>query len=110
MPGGDFESFLDGLRRDRPWLPPALARRLARAYGTRVDKLLGSASRLHDLGRDLGAGLTEREVDYLVREEWARSADDILWRRSRLGLRGGPALAARVSDHLAHAGADAVSG
>jgi glycerol-3-phosphate dehydrogenase len=83
---------------------------LALAYGTRIDRLLGSAARIEDLGRDLGAGLTEREVDYLVREEWARSADDILWRRSKLGLHGGPALAANLTEYLAQSKADALPG
>ena len=66
-----------------------MALRYARAYGTRVDKVIGNAGRLADLGENLGADLYAAEVDYLVREEWARSADDILWRRSKLGLRIG---------------------
>ena len=78
--------FLAELQRARPFLPAPLARRLARAYGTRVDRLLGSATQLADLGEDLGGGLTEAEVDYLVREEWAQTPEDILWRRSKLGL------------------------
>ena len=61
-------------------------RRLAHAYGTRVALLLGDARSMEDLGRDFGAGLTAAEVRYLVRHEWARSAEDILWRRTRLGL------------------------
>ena len=100
MPKADFEPFFSNLRARHAWLPPALARRLGRAYGTRLDALIGDARRLDDLGRDLGAGLSEREVDYLVRNEWARTADDILWRRSKLGLRGGPALAANLAAHL----------
>jgi glycerol-3-phosphate dehydrogenase len=110
IPDGDFVAFCAALRRQKPWLPADLARRLARAYGTRIEKLLGAAGRFEDLGRDLGAGLTEREVEYLVREEWALSADDILWRRSRLGLRGGQALAANLTHHLERIGATAVSG
>jgi glycerol-3-phosphate dehydrogenase len=105
LPGGDlanadFDAFLSGLRARCPWLPAALAGRLGRAYGTRVDAVVGDARRLDDLGRDLGAGLTEREVDYLIRNEWARTADDILWRRSKLGLRGGPRLQASVAAYL----------
>jgi glycerol-3-phosphate dehydrogenase len=87
MPRGDFDAFVATLLRDRPWLPPALARRLARAYGTRCTVILGEARDLAGLGRDLGAGLTEAEAAYLVDTEWARSAADILWRRSKLGLR-----------------------
>ncbi len=86
MPGADFDAFLAELEAARPWLPEGLARRLARAYGTRVEALLGSARGLEDLGEDLGGGLTEAEVDYLMDREWAASAEDILWRRSRLGL------------------------
>jgi glycerol-3-phosphate dehydrogenase len=73
---------------------------LSGAYGTRVERLLGDARRLEDLGRDLGAGLTEREVDYLVREEWACTADDILWRRSKLGLHGGTPLKENLAAYL----------
>jgi len=86
MPGADFDAFLAELEAARPWLPEGLARRLARAYGTRVEALLGSARGLDDLGEDLGGGLTEAEVDYLMGHEWAASAEDILWRRSKLGL------------------------
>ena len=91
FPGGDmgdegFEGFLARLSLEKPFLEPALARRLARAYGTRVFRILGSASGVGDLGRDFGCGLTAAEVAYLVQEEWARAADDVLWRRSKLGL------------------------
>ncbi len=86
IPDADFDRFLEGLQRDRPWLPATLAHRLARAYGARVGELLGDAKGLDDLGHDFGAGLCEREVDYMARNEWARTAEDILWRRSKLGL------------------------
>ncbi len=94
LPGGDFEDgdfdgFLAGFRRRFPWLPEALATRLARAYGRRAEKMLEGATSLADLGRDFGAGLYEREVGYLYAEEWARSAEDVLWRRSKLGLFAG---------------------
>ena len=91
LPGGDLgegglDAFLAGVRRERPWLPPAQATRLARAYGTRLDALLDGARAWSDLGRDFGAGLTEREAEWLRAEEWAQSAEDVLWRRSKLGL------------------------
>ena len=86
LPGADFAAFLNEFRAARPWLPEALARRLARAYGTRIEILLGSARGLAGLGEDLGAGLHEAEADYLMNREWARGAEDILWRRSKLGL------------------------
>lgn len=92
LPGGDiattgFAGFADGLRAKWPALPFALLYRLARAYGTEIDALLDGVREPADLGQDFGAGLTEREVIYLMDREWARSADDVLWRRSKLGLR-----------------------
>jgi glycerol-3-phosphate dehydrogenase len=86
LPRADFESFLAGVQKRWAFLPAALAHRLARAYGTRVEKILGKAQAMLDLGENYGAGLTQAEIDYLVTHEWARSADDILWRRTKLGL------------------------
>ena len=90
FPGGDmpqgFDLFLEDLTRDKPFLGDALALRLARAYGTCVCEILKDARRLSDLGRDFGCGLSEAEIAYLREKEWARTADDILWRRSKLGL------------------------
>ena len=92
LPGGDFafsavREAVEALRRDYPFLPHALAQRLFRAYGTRARQLLGDAASEEDLGLDFGSGLRQREVEYLIRQEWAKSAEDILWRRSKLGLR-----------------------
>ena len=100
IPGGDFEAFAAGVTNRWPFLGDARARRLARAYGTRVERLLGEAT---DLGEEFGGGLTAAEVDYLVRHEWARTAEDILWRRSKLGLHVPPDTAARVDAYLAAA-------
>jgi glycerol-3-phosphate dehydrogenase len=87
LPGGDlYPAFLDWLGELRAWLPSPLVDRLAKAYGTRLKDLLGDASRLADLGRDFGAGLYEREVRWLVEREFAGTAEDILWRRTKLGL------------------------
>jgi glycerol-3-phosphate dehydrogenase len=86
LPNGDFDAFLDALQQERPWLPPTLARRYARAYGTRVARLLDGAGSLDALGKPLGDGLYEAELDYLVREEWAQTEEDVLFRRSKLGL------------------------
>ena len=72
--------------RSRPFLSEAHARRLVRAYGTRVERVLGPARRLDDLGPCLGADLTGAEVRYLMEREWAQTEDDVLWRRSKLGL------------------------
>jgi len=68
------------------WLPAPLLRRLASAYGTRLEALLGEADSLADLGRHFGAGLYEAELRYLLDTEFARTAEDILWRRTKLGL------------------------
>ncbi|PMS32097.1 glycerol-3-phosphate dehydrogenase [Paraburkholderia rhynchosiae] len=91
LPGGDiphanFERFLAELKQQHAWLPADLAHRLARAYGTRVNNVIGSARSLADLGHAFGPGLYEAELTYLRDTEWARSAQDVLWRRSKLGL------------------------
>lgn len=62
------------------------AERMFRCYGTRTMRIINGASKMTDLGEEFGGGLTRREVDYLISEEWARSAEDILWRRTKLGL------------------------
>jgi glycerol-3-phosphate dehydrogenase len=98
---GDFERFVSSLTVLHPWLPPMLARRLARAYGTRVERLIGPARSLGELGRDFGHGLTEAEVRYLMAEEWARTADDVLWRRGKLGLRLDAAQARALGEWMA---------
>lgn len=92
LPGGDFPvngtlALASSLRDAHPFLSQATAERLARSYGTRARAFLGDAKRTVDLGRDFGAGLTEAEVHYLIANEWAVTAEDILWRRSKLGLR-----------------------
>jgi glycerol-3-phosphate dehydrogenase len=91
LPGGDFpvggvERIAVGLRAEAPFLGPDHARRLARSYGTRANRIIEGAQKLEDLGQHFGADLYEREVEYLVRHEWARTAKDVLWRRSKLGL------------------------
>ncbi len=100
MPDADFDAYLAGLQARFPFLPAGLARRLARAYGTRAERILGDAGSLDGLGIDLGGGLTEAELDYLARTEWVEAAEDALWRRSKLGLHTGPDTAARVQDWL----------
>jgi len=95
LPGGDFPwdgfpALRDDLLRAFSFLPEPTATRLARAYGTRAAALLGDARSMADLGSVFGADLTERELDWLVRTEWARTAQDVLWRRTKLGLRFAP--------------------
>ncbi|OWY38076.1 glycerol-3-phosphate dehydrogenase [Xenophilus sp. AP218F] len=98
MPGADFARFLQGLLQRHPWLPQALAERWARAYGTRVAKLIGQAGNLAELGAEILPGLYEAELRYLVDAEWAGASEDILWRRSKLKLHL-PANAAEVIDN-----------
>ena len=86
LPGADIDLFLEDVRRRWPFLADEHAERLARCYGTRIRHILGAATREDDLGERFGAGLTRAEVDYLIANEWAPSADDILWRRTKLGL------------------------
>ena len=92
LPGGAFEAtgFADEVARLSArygFLEPGLARRLVRLYGRCAGRLLGDARGLQDLGRCFGADLYEAEVRYLVEREWARTADDVLWRRTKRGLR-----------------------
>lgn len=101
MPNADLDAFIKSLQARKPFLSPALARRLAKAYGTRALLFLESANSMADLGRDFGNGLTAAEIDYLVDQEWALSAEDILWRRSKLGLHLPPAAADDISAYLA---------
>lgn len=84
---GDFERMVASLRSDFAFLDAMHVRRLVRLYGTRARRILEGAESKKDLGIAFGAGLTEREVAYLMDHEWARTPDDILWRRTKLGLR-----------------------
>jgi glycerol-3-phosphate dehydrogenase len=85
-PDLDFERLVQAVQQRHGYLAPKLARRLARAYGSRITRVLGEASTLADLGLEVAPGLYEAELRYLQREEWASTADDVLWRRSKLGL------------------------
>jgi glycerol-3-phosphate dehydrogenase len=96
LPGGElpydgFDALVASTRRSRPFLAPEHARRLVCTYGTRVERVLGPARSLADLGPLLGADLTAAEVRYLMEREWAQTAADVLWRRTKLGLRFSPA-------------------
>jgi glycerol-3-phosphate dehydrogenase len=99
LPGGDlfgrqpaaravlqFETWTRSRQQQYAGLPPALVARYARAYGTRLGTMLGHVRSLDELGEEIVPGLFEVEADWLVKHEWARSADDILWRRTKLGL------------------------
>jgi len=106
LPGGDF--VFDGLKRlvertQRTWpfLTHDHAQRLVRAYGTRVERVLGKAAGIDDLGTRFGDHLTAAEVRYLMRKEWAQTAEDVLWRRSKLGLRFSPQQTAMLERFMA---------
>ncbi|HMJ49246.1 MAG TPA: glycerol-3-phosphate dehydrogenase [Burkholderiales bacterium] len=86
IPGADFESFMAGLEENYPKLPRTFLRELASRHGSLIEDVLGDAHDTPELGENFGAGLFAREVDYFIEHEWARSAEDILWRRSKTGL------------------------
>jgi glycerol-3-phosphate dehydrogenase len=101
MPGADFNAFLASLAARYPWLPAALCKRYARLYGTRVERLLQGATAVADLGEEVLPGLYSREIDYLRAGEWAVDAEDILYRRTKLGLHVPPGGAAQLDGWLA---------
>jgi glycerol-3-phosphate dehydrogenase len=86
MPRADFDAFVRDLTARYRDLPSNLLYRYARAYGTRVERILAGASSTADLGEEVLPGLYAREIDYLRREEFAMTAEDILYRRSKLAL------------------------
>jgi glycerol-3-phosphate dehydrogenase len=105
LPGGDFPreeqgDLIAALQADHPFLSERDARRIGRAYGTRAARWLGGAKGWADLGRPFGASLSEAEVDYLRREEWACTAEDVLWRRTKLGLHMSAADQTALAEYL----------
>jgi glycerol-3-phosphate dehydrogenase len=91
LPGGEIEGadvprFLDKLQRDYPWLPRSLARHYTRAYGARTQKLINAAASVAALGQCFGPNFYEAEVHYLMKQEWAETAQDILTRRTKHAL------------------------
>ncbi|HGG62961.1 MAG TPA: hypothetical protein ENK34_00185 [Rhodobacteraceae bacterium] len=92
LPGGDFpvdgvDNLLADIRKRYPFLDEKWAKRLLRAYGTDVFEMMGDATSPNSLGQHFGWNLYAREVDWLRNREFAKTADDILWRRSKIGLR-----------------------
>jgi glycerol-3-phosphate dehydrogenase len=105
LPGGDFgltdaEAKVAELSARYPFLSQREAHRLIRLYGTLAFGFLGSAATRAELGADFGHGLTAAEVNYLVNVEWAQTTDDILWRRTKLGLHFTEAETARLAAYL----------
>mgnify|MGYP001092257725 CR=1 FL=1 len=106
LPGGDFpaqgyEAEVRKLKGSYPFLIDTHARRLVRRYGTKAAVLLGQARGTEDLGRCFGSDLYEVEVRYLIEREWARHADDVLWRRTKEGLRLTREQAAVLEEYMA---------
>ena len=91
LPGGDFsplefDSLLEKYKNRFPFIKPDTIERLFSSYGTNLENILGNKSNIKQLGIDFGKGLYECEVDYLIKNEWALTVSDIIWRRSKLGL------------------------
>jgi glycerol-3-phosphate dehydrogenase len=114
LPGGDFP--IDGLANlagalaaEYPFLSAAHAARLAAAYGTRAKRFLAGARVPDDLGCWFGATLSQAELCYLMDEEWAQTADDVLWRRTKLGLAVAPQEAERLARFMAQAAPNAAT-
>ncbi|MEX0693070.1 MAG: glycerol-3-phosphate dehydrogenase [Rhodospirillales bacterium] len=100
IPGADIDAFIDAAARDYPWLADDLLERYARSYGTRLAVMLDGVAGMQGLGDALCPGLHVSEIRYLVDHEWAMTATDILWRRTKLGLRADPAAEARLQTWL----------
>jgi glycerol-3-phosphate dehydrogenase len=103
LPGGDFahdqrDRVVADLQTKFAFLDAASAERLVATYGTLAEQVLSGATTLGDLGAQFGHGLSEREVTYLVRNEWALAADDVLWRRTKLGLHMSAAERSRLAE------------
>jgi len=99
-PGG-MEVLVEGLVRDYPDLDPDLLRALAGRHGTLARDVLGDARGTIDLGQRFGEGLYKREVDYMVEREWAETADDVMWRRTKAGLVMDAGARAALADYMA---------
>lgn len=103
LPGGDvgrFNAFRDEMQARYRTLGRELVEGIVRRHGSRAPRILGEARSIADLGRHFGAGLTEREIDYLVTEEWAETGEDVLWRRTKCGLHMDEAARRAVDDFV----------
>jgi glycerol-3-phosphate dehydrogenase len=103
LPAGGLDAWVAQMQRRYSGLPAELVRGVARRHGSLASAVLGEAKTMSDLGESFGNGLTEREVDYMVRIEWAQTADDVLWRRSKCGLALPAAARERVASCVAQA-------
>lgn len=103
LPGGDFVNpteLQQAISRDYPWLPEELVRRYVHCYGTLCHLFLNDINSLSGMGIHFGQGLYSNEVDYLIDHEWASSSEDILWRRTKLGLHLNAKQQAALKDYL----------
>jgi glycerol-3-phosphate dehydrogenase len=105
LPGGNlgapFDAFLANARKRWPFLGEARSLRMARAYGAMLEDMLAGVTDLEGMGEDFGGGLTAIEVDWLFDREWAQTAEDVLMRRTKIGLDAGPETVARVAGYMA---------
>lgn len=98
MPDADFDAYFEAQKKMYSWLPADLLGRLLRLYGTRAKAIIGAHKDISSLGQHFGAGLYEAEIDYLCAHEFARSAEDVLFRRTKLGLHMSQADIKRVEE------------
>ena len=103
MENADYETFRNTMKTNYPWMPRQLRRHYGRLYGTRIARIVGDAKGLDGLGRHFGGCLYEAEVNYLVENEWARTAEDILWRRTKHRLHLSEAEQAAFAEWFEHA-------
>ncbi len=106
----DFDIFLAETRARWPWLGEARSLRMTRAYGTLLADMIGEANGNEAMGEDFGGGLTTREIDWMIDHEWARTADDVLFRRSKVGLHIDDGAKARVAAYLRENNGQATAG
>jgi glycerol-3-phosphate dehydrogenase len=99
---GGVDDLIQQLIKKFPFLTPPWARRLVKAYGNEAFDVLGAATVSTDLGEDFGASLTAREVAWLMDKEFAQTAEDVIWRRSKLGLRLSDAQIERLQNWMQH--------
>lgn len=108
LPGGDipyadFQQFLDGVKRDFPAFPEQMIARMARAYGSEIYAILGTSECPKRLGKAFGHGLYQAEIEWMIEQEWARNAEDILDRRTKLGLYFDASMKTRLANYLSRA-------
>jgi glycerol-3-phosphate dehydrogenase len=107
VPNGDLEAFIKDLVARYPDLDSAMLASMAQRHGSLTTVILGEARQPMDMGQDFGAGLSAREVDYMIAHEWARTANDVLWRRSKAGIHMNSGQRAAVEGYIEAAMASA---